>query len=70
MWRLNYAYGTELGIEIYTKPLKNLPKIVTTFLALFSDGNHRLTPWMESLILSYCACKISIMKNVWNCFII
>ena len=48
--------------------IKNqLPKIVTTFLVLFSDGNHKLTTWMESWILSYFTCKISSISNVWNC---
>ena len=69
MWRLHYTHEIDLWFENLHQASKNwLPKIVTTFLVLFSDGNHKLTILMESLILSYCACKISTMKDVWNCF--
>ena len=69
MWRLHYTHEIDFGFENLHQASKNwLPKIVTTFLVLFSDGNHKLTILMESLILSYYACKISTMKDVWNCF--
>ena len=63
MWRLHYTHWIDFVFENLHQATKNwLWKIVNTFLVLFSDGNHKLTTWMESLILSYCACKISTMR--------
>ena len=59
MWRVHYTHGIDFGFENLHQATKNwLPKTVTTFLVLFSAGNHKSTTWMESLTLSYCACKI------------
>ena len=47
MQRLHYMHTIDFGFKNLHQPTKKWsPEVVTTFLVLFSSGNHKLTSQM------------------------